>query len=115
MTLQDPWDDPRLRNAELAAFNGERAARRGSREEARTLWTEAAAGYGDVAREVEAHPRTRAILAVSAVVCWAHSGDRSRAVEEARFFLSAPHPLPDEGAEELRSLADRYSQPEDLP
>lgn len=103
----NPFEDERLREAEQAAFDAERAERRGGEAGGRELWARAAALYGEVARGIEGHPKYRAVLAVSHVVCLGRGGARAEAVEEARRWAADPD-IPPETRLELEALAARY-------
>lgn len=103
-------DDPRLAESDAAAFEAERAERDGDLTAARALYARASARTAAVALELSAIPRTRAILAVSAVCLAARAGRYDRAVDLAERFLAEPGALAREGATELHALLASYQQ-----
>ena len=105
----NPFEDPRAREAELAAFEAGRAERQGGNEGAGALWARAGALYGELAAEAVGLPRHRAILAVSHVVCLGRGGELEDAVGAALHWAADPE-LPAESRRELEELAIRYAR-----
>ncbi len=108
--MTDVFDDPRLVESDGAATEAERAERDGDLSAARALYARASARTAAVALELSGLPRTRAILAVSAVCLAARAGRYDRAVDLAERFLAEPGALAPEGVAELHALLASYRE-----
>lgn len=108
--MSDVLEDPRLAESDAASFEAERAERGGDLYAARDLYARASERTASVALELSGLPRTRAILAVSAVCLAARAGRYDRAISLAERFLAEPGAIVDEGARELRALLVSYRE-----
>jgi hypothetical protein len=106
----NPFDDPRREESETLAAQAERAWSEGRRQEAQGLFAKAAKIEEDVALGVLASvPRSRSVLARSAVALWYKAGEYEHAKRIAYSFL-ATEALTEQGRSELEDLVDRCSR-----
>lgn len=88
------FDDPRAKQAELDAFDAERAERRGAFADAHVLYANAARAFASVALSVPPdHPNTRGALAVAALASALRSGNLGEACDLVARFLAEPDAL----------------------
>ena len=106
--MSDVLEDSRLVESDDAASAAERLEREGDLPSARALYATASARTAAVALEVTGLPRTRSILAVSAVCLAARAGRYDRAVDLAERFLAEPGALSRDGVAELHELLANY-------
>jgi len=106
--VNDVLEDPRLIESDAAAFDAERLEREGDLPAARALYATASARTASVALELTSLPKTRSILAVSAVCLAARAGRYDRAVDLAERFLAEPGALSRDGIAELQDLLANY-------
>ena len=103
--------DPRVAQAEVDAFQAERAERRGNPAEARTLYHQAAEHLAAVALRVPAdHPNTRSDLAIAAVASFSRAGDFGRAIDFGRRMLAEGDALTPYGYGEIHRLVREYER-----
>jgi len=97
--------DPRVEQAEVDAFEAERAERRGDLAVARSRHHAAADAFAAVAFGVPAaYPNTRSDLAIAAIASYARAGDFGRATELSRRVLAESDALTEHGRTELMRL-----------
>ena len=103
--IEQFFDDERHRRSEERAFAAERAERKGSFDEARLAYEEAASLEEQAARAVPGVvPRVRALLAISAVSLWLKARRWDDAARAGCSFLAEPAALTPDGRRELESL-----------
>jgi hypothetical protein len=106
----NPFDDLRREESEALAAQAERAWSEGRREEAQSLFAKAARIEEDVALGVPTSvPRSRSMLARSAVALWYKAAEYDHAKRIAYSFL-ATEALTKQGRSELEDLVDRCSR-----
>lgn len=102
--------DPRAEKGEVAAFEAERAERRGDFAQARARYHAAGEAFASVAAGVPpTHPNTRTDLAIAAVASFARAGDFGQAIEFARRMLAEGDALTEHGKAELLRLVQEYT------
>jgi hypothetical protein len=107
----NPLDDPRRAQSESFALQAERAWNDGKRGEARDLFVKAATLEEAVAFTVpEGSPKTRALLAGSAVALWYKAEQFSHAKRIAYSFLATGQDFSDKAIANLEELVDRCSR-----
>jgi hypothetical protein len=101
-------DDPRLQQGGDLAMDAEGLEQAGQFADARDRYARASELYAAVALDDATRPKTRAVLAESAVALAARGGRFDRAVAYAERFLAEPGRLTPEGIEELGRLLASY-------
>jgi hypothetical protein len=110
-----PLEDPRRAKVEAYAQAAETAWRAKGHKDSDDLFAKAAAIEEEVAREVPAaSPRTRSVLAISAVALWYKARNYARAKRTAYTFLATEAGLTTQGRSALEELVDRCSREHEI-